>query len=105
MQVEDDQKSMSAQVDKWLSEEDTDLGFGVSEGEIKPAAHAPLLDAPEVKADSNPVVPEWATDDESFPRSSFVEAKSVNRHDSLVQDIRRNLRAIHSEAKSIGIAA
>jgi hypothetical protein len=104
-QVEDDQRAMSLQVDQWLAEEDTDLGFGVSEGQPRPATTSASDASDSITADHD-ATPDWANDDEgAFPRSSFAETKPINRHEALVQDIRRNLRAIHSEAKAIGIQA
>lgn len=97
-QVEEDQIAMSNQVDAWLAEEDADLGFGVGEH----GAKAKASDASEMK-DSH--IPEWAKDEEAFPRSSFVETKPIQEHEAIVSDIRRNLRRIHEEAQSIGITA
>ena len=81
-QVNDDQDSMSKQVDAWLSEEDADLGFGVSNP-------TNAKDAPET-------VPEWASDDSSGV-PSFLQKRNIRRH------IRQNLRAIHREAAKIGL--
>lgn len=91
-QVSDDQESMSKQVDGWLAQEDGDLGFGVAEGHSKTASR----DAPEIVVART--VPDWARDD-----SSFVQMKSINKHDAVVEDLKRNLRAIHKEAASIGM--
>jgi hypothetical protein len=91
-QVDEDQVSLSQQVDSWLAEEDADLGFGQAEG--GQAAVKGALDAPD-----------WAREDESFPRSSFVQTRNINKHDALVADIKHNLRRIHQEAAEIGITA
>ena len=92
-QVEEDQFAMSNQVDAWLAEEDADLGFGVGENGAKPKG----------TSDTKEMTPDWAREDESFPKSSFVETKSVKAHEAIVSDIRRNLRRIHEEAQEVGI--
>jgi hypothetical protein len=81
-QVNDDQDSMSKQVDAWLSEEDADLGFGVSN--------------PTNAKDAPDTVPDWARDDGSGV-PSFLQKRNIRRH------IRQNLRAIHREAANIGL--
>jgi hypothetical protein len=95
-QVEDDQVAMSQQVDAWLAEEDADLGFSKSEKTTAPTS---------TNLDVVGAVPDWAQEDDfiKFPRSSFVETKSISRHDALVGDIKRNLRRIHQEAVAIGL--
>ena len=92
LQVDDDQTTMGKQVDAWLAEEDADLGFGAQKS-------TGAMDAP----DSSTAVPDWARDDEAFPRSSFMETKPIQRHESILNDIKRNLRRIHEEARQIGI--
>jgi hypothetical protein len=73
---------MSKQVDAWLSEEDADLGFGVSN--------------PTNAKDAPDTVPDWARDDGSGV-PSFLQKRNIRRH------IRQNLRAIHREAANIGL--
>ena len=100
-QVQADQDAMGKQVDAWLAEEDVDLGFGAAEGAPKASQPAAISDA----AEAVPATPDWASDDQpAFPASSFVQQKTVSKHDALVTDIQRNLRAIHREARSIGIS-
>jgi hypothetical protein len=102
-QVDDDQATMSKQVDSWLAEEDVDLGFGGSERSSKTSASSHAMDAGEMVASPN--TPDWAREDEesSFPKTSFIESKPINKHEAILRDIKSNLRRIHEESRQIGI--
>ena len=97
-QVNEDQESMAKQVSQWLNEEDADLGFGQDDSgnadSTKSQSSHPASDAPRS-------VPDWATDDGSI--SSLVQEKDVHSHRAIERDIRKNLRAIHQEARAVGL--
>jgi hypothetical protein len=89
-QIKDDQESTSQQVDYWLNEEDTDLGFA--------APKTPTSDSASTT---------------TVAGGSFIETRRrgwsspIHPHDissqALIEDIKDNMRHIHQEARSIGI--